>query len=144
MKRNAVIMDVSIGIALMLFSALIVLMSKSFPSAVKRFPLLVAGLLFSLAACLTVSAAVQYFRRAEKRPYFKWKYSKYPLIGLLLLLVYYVLMQWITFFPATTLFLIVAMLYLRVRSWKTILSVTVVVDALVWLVFVKQLSIYLP
>jgi len=144
MKKKTVNEDIIISIFLILLSVAIFVMSKGFPVAAKRFPRFVAVLLCVLSFCLLGKTILQTRNNVGRKCYFTWKYLKYALIGFLFLLAYYFMIQLISFFPATTIIMIVLMVFLHVTNWKVILLTTACIDASAWFVFVKQLEIFLP
>jgi len=66
---------------------------------------------------------------------------KWPLIVILATVMYAVLFKFTNFFIASTVFLIVIMKLYKIKSWKTILLVTVIFNVLVYLGFVLALNV---
>lgn len=137
--------DTYVGAAMIALSAIIILLSHNMPAAPKRFPLIVAAVLVFCGA-LVIVRSVKKTQSAEETENgaFQWKECKYSLGLLALIIVYALLMEWITFFPATMIIIPVFMLFLRVRKWWVIVLTDVLTTAFVYWLFVVQLSIRLP
>ena len=67
-----------------------------------------------------------------------------PAVGLVLVIIYAVLMNFTGFFVSTALFLPVGMFLLGQRNWKVILGVTVGLEVFVYLLFVVGLQLRMP
>lgn len=69
---------------------------------------------------------------------------KYPLLTLLIVVVYAGLIEIVGFFPSTVLFLVGYLWYGGIRDWKVLGGIVVGLNLFVYLLFILQLNVQLP
>jgi len=144
-KRFPFHSDVMVGIFMFILGAAMFVMAFKFPITSRRFPFIATGL-FMLFAVMVFIEGLKKTKALDEnyKPPYGWKTVKYPLLMFLILCGYYVLLETITFFPATALFIIGIMLFCGVRSVKAIVIYVIVLNAFIWLLFIKQFNMVLP
>jgi len=144
-KQKKLHYDVWVGTALIILGAIVMVSAFKMPVVPKRFTLITSIMCIVLAASILFQGIKKSKNpeiAAEKA--IKLNESKYPLTFFLITLAYLILMKYITFFVATTIYSVVIMLFMGVKSKKTIIINTIFTDVFVWVVFVKLLSVNLP
>lgn len=135
--------DTWIGIVLMLLSAVFWIISAGFPEAAQMFPRIFLAANFGLSLLLVIVS----IQKNKKMPH-EALYTKEELLLILqayvFIAVYIAGVRFIGFYTATTVFLPLFMLFLNVRSIKTLLFVTIGMDAFLYLLFSVGLKLNLP
>lgn len=80
----------------------------------------------------------------EKEMGFTGKEYRFILTFFLMILVYVILLSIISFFPATFIYLVISMIYLRGVSWKVNLLVSIGSVIIIYLLFSKLFHIIFP
>ena len=140
--------DVYAGIVMIAFAAWWILEASKFPVVPRRFPMFV-GIAFALVAVLIIIGGIKKSKASwtaneEPKAVIQWSGFKYTLIGFAGIVLYAVAINYIHFFPATLIFVPLMMLFLRVRKWYQIVLTDLILNGLIWLVFVYELKITLP
>lgn len=140
--------DIYAGIVMLAFSAWWMLTAAKFPVVPRRFPMFV-GAAFALVAVLIIIGGIRkskdaWAKQEVPKAIIQWSGFKYTLIGFAGIVLYAVAMNYIHFFPATLIFVPLMMLFLRVRKWYQIVLTDVILNGLIWLIFVYELKITLP
>lgn len=136
--------DVFVGVTMLLITAYVLLTSSRMPTIAMRFPSFLGAAFGVLATFILVEGVVKTVRQAEPERCIDWKTSKYAVAVVGLSVLYGIAMRYITFFVATAIFVPGTMTFMGVRSWKTLLFVTLGTVAVAWVVFAWQLGIRLP
>lgn len=71
----------------------------------------------------------------------RWEIIRIPLIVFIFLVIYVILFTITNFFIATTIFMIALMKFYKIKSWKTILLVTLIFNIFVYIGFYKMLNV---
>jgi putative tricarboxylic transport membrane protein len=137
--------DVYIGIIMVIFGLLVAILSWDLPESPRRFPLMASGMFIFLALLILYQGIkkTRYFQ-GESKSVYQWAQTKYAFIMLLMIIAYVVLINLISFFPATVFFVPAAMIYMKVRKWQVIVLSTLSLNLFIWWLFVLQLQIRLP
>ena len=140
--------DIYAGLVMIAFAAWWMIEASGFPVVPQRFPMFV-GVAFTLVAVLIIIGGIRKTRAAqasEEKPkaVIEWSGFKYTLIGFGLIVAYALAIRFIHFFPATIIFVPVMMLVLRVRKWYQIVLTDLILNGLIYLIFVVELKITLP
>ena len=109
-----------------------------------RFPRMVIIVFFSLGVFLLIASLRGKYDSPDGSAVIQVKKIKNPGISLLTVVMYAALINFIGFYTATTVFMIVFMKYLGAKSWKTMLLTIVGVDIFIYLLFTMQFKIPLP
>ena len=146
--RKKVHIDVWAGVVMLLASGWWLNEARRFPEVPRRFPMFV-GFAFALVAVLILLGGLRKTKAAaakQENPQAVIRLSefKYVLIGFAGIVCYALLISVIHFFPATLIFVPAMMLFMRVRSWKQIVLTDLILNGLLYLVFVVELKISLP
>ena len=140
--------DIYAGLVMIAFAAWWMIEASGFPVVPQRFPMFV-GVAFTLVAVLIIIGGIRKTRAAqasEEKPkaVIEWSGFKYTLIGFGLIVAYALAIRFIHFFPATIIFVPVMMLVLLVRKWYQIVLTDLILNGLIYLIFVVELKITLP
>ena len=140
--------DVYAGIVMLAFAAWWMIESSHFPVVPQRFPMFV-GVAFALIAILILIGGIKKSKASwavneNPKPVIQWSGFKYTLIGFAGIVLYVVAIRYIHFFPATLIFVPLMMLFLRIRKWYQIVLTDLILNGLIWLIFVYELKIRLP
>lgn len=104
------------------------------------FPMILSGIVFLLAVLLLVSMRNE---SDEKVQFFAKK--NIPVFLTLLITIAYVILMAITGFPiATLLYLFGLMAFLKVKSWKILVGLPVLITWILYSVFTQFLSVQFP
>ena len=143
--KKSVHYDVFVGGLLLLLGVTLFVLAIDMPTVPRRFPILVASFISVIAITILISG-IRNSRNPEtvNEKAIDWGTAKYPLGFFGILTVYVILIQFIGFFVATSLFLPATMYFMGVRSWKKIVISILCTNAFVWMLFVWQLKIQLP
>lgn len=137
-------LDVGIGVAFMVFSAGFFVLSLNFPDEAQIFPQFFLVVTFVLAALLVVQSIHRYQHgESDSSPV---PLEQVPLIvkSYLIILAYVLCIDYIGFYVASTVFLIGFMYFLNVRKPLVLISVTLGMDAFLYLLFSFGLKLNLP
>ncbi len=140
--------DVYAGLVMIAFAVWWMIEASKFPVVPQRFPMFV-GVAFALIAVLIIISGIKKSKVAqssEEKPkaVIEWSGFKYTLLGFGLIVAYALAINFIHFFPATFIFVPVMMVLLRVRKWYQIILTDLILNGLIYLVFVVELQISLP
>ena len=138
--------DVWIGLVLMLFSIWFWALSGSFPDAAKLFPRIFLAANFILSAILAGTTLYRNSKDPERGQTKGVEKSDVLLIleAYVFIAVYFICIKLIGFYVSTTVFLLAFMYFLRVRSVKTLVLVTIGMDLFLYLLFGVGLKLNLP
>ncbi len=147
MKRKLHI-DIYAGLVMIAFAVWWMVEASKFPAVPRRFPMFV-GVMFALVAILIIIGGIRKGKAArasgeKQKAVIEWAGFKYTLLGFGLIVVYALAINFIHFFPATLIFVPVMMLVLRVRKWYQIVLTDLILNGLIYLIFVVELKITLP
>ena len=112
----------------------------------KTYPLFTIGLLFGLTTLYLINmiiAAKKHGVESGVEEIFDGFQPKQFAISLVLIIIYFVMMKYLGFFSATIVFMMAALLYLKVPVLFTVITV-VVINVLIYVAFVKFLGVRLP
>ena len=140
--------DIYAGLVMIAFAVWWMIEASGFPEVPRRFPMFV-GIAFAFVAVLIIINGIRKTGAArqsgeEQKAVIEWSGFKYTLIGFGLIVAYALAINYIHFFPATIIFVPVLMLLLRVRKWYQIVLTDLILNGLIYLVFVVELQITLP
>ena len=140
--------DVYAGLVMLAFAAWWMIEASHFPVVPRRFPMFV-GAAFARVAVLIMIGGIRkskacWAANENPKPVIQLSGFKYTLLGFGLIVLYVVAINYIHFFPATLIFVPVMMLVLRVRKWYQIVLTDLILNGLLWLIFVYELKITLP
>lgn len=149
--KNYIHYDVIIGSIVTLLAFVFYPLTKKFPGTAYLFPQFVLIVLGLLGIYTLVSGIIS-TKKARKEisegktvdDPFQWVHNKLPMAGYLGIVLYVLAIEPLGFFTATSIFLILYMLFLRVRKPLTLVLVTLGVDVFVYVLFVMQLNLSLP
>lgn len=148
MKRFMTL-DVVISIVLLCFSAVFWYMSCSFPEEARLFPRIFLIVTMVLSALMLWNSLKEQKAKAldsaescEEIGFVQR--IMLPLQAYCMIVLYVLGIQWIGFFVATTVFMLVFMWYLNVRKPVTLAAVSVGMDIFLYLMFVVGLKLSLP
>ncbi|HQL36807.1 MAG TPA: tripartite tricarboxylate transporter TctB family protein [Bacillota bacterium] len=144
-KLASIHTDVYVGAIMTLAGGILFYMALGMPAIPKRFACIVTGLFIALSIAILVRGVKMSLEAKDdwERVY-QWVRIKYPFLFFLFLAMYVILIDSISFFPATSIFVPGLMFFLKVRSWKVIVFSTVLIDVSMWFIFVNQLKIIMP
>lgn len=112
----------------------------------KTYPLFTIGLLFFLTTLYLVQmiiAARKFGVESGTDTVFAGFKAAQFVVSIVLTIVYFFMIKYLGFFPATIIFMLAELLYLRVPIVHTIISV-VAINLLIYLAFVQFLGVKLP
>lgn len=150
MKRH-IHYDVVVGIVLMILSCSLFPMTLKFPDTAGLFPQFILIVLFALGI-YTLVHGIRESRHEqlliqngeEINSVFNWNSDKLPLAGYLIVVAYILAIKPIGFFVSTTIFMVVYMLFLKMKKPSVLILVTVGVDIFIYVLFVLELKLNLP
>ncbi|MGP4079068.1 tripartite tricarboxylate transporter TctB family protein [Bacillus sp. Marseille-Q3570] len=144
--------DLYVGLVIILIS--IFLYNKTFDliEAAANYPriLLVLFLGFGIIILLSGIKKTKSLRKEERVEYsgdeqpLSFGMLKSPLVTLGIVVIYVFLLSIIGFFPATVLFMVVFLGFMKVKDWKTYIFTIGGLNLFIYLVFVMQLNVQLP
>lgn len=136
--------DFCISIAMIGLSVATLVYARTFPEAARRFPSIACYLLMGLSVILLIRSFTKGEAKMELALIFPWASLKYALITFVITGVYIYLMENVSFFIATALFVPAMMVFMRVKNkWAIVLSTAGTV-LFCWFMFVNQLNIRMP
>ena len=109
-----------------------------------RFPRMVIIVFFTLGVFLLVACLRGKYDSPDGSAVIQLKKVKNPGISLLIVIVYAALVNFIGFYTATTVFMIVFMKFLGAKSYRTMIFTIIGVNFFIFLVFTLQFKIPLP
>ena len=137
--------DVWLGLVLLVFCAAVLAMAVQIPGEACYLPIALSILMGVCAVCISIKGLRE---TKEMNGEFKYqltvKDSKYAFIFMFFIFLYYLGFQYITYWIATPVFLILTQKYLKLKSWKVNLIITVLymIISYVTFVIVLKLPIY--
>ena len=137
--------DVYIGIACAALCVVVFFMNQGLPGGAGAMPLLLDGILAILSAVIFIgglrkSRLPEEERKKEKKA-FTLDAVKIPFIFWLIVAGYVFLFYAVGYFIATAVMMIVMMLFMKRRDWKTMLIIDVIYLVVMYFVFVKMLGV---
>lgn len=145
MRNQEYKIDIGVGVVSFLIGLAAMLFSIGMPGRASMFPRVVAVLFMIIGLCLMAVSILRISHKEEsKKEELTFDLFRGPLVVLFMLLVYVVAMPKVGFYVTTLAMLIVYMRVLGIRSWKTILIVTVIVMLFIFGLFTLGLNIPLP
>ena len=109
-----------------------------------RFPRMVIILFFALGIMFIVATLRGKYDTPDDKAPMQVKKLKIPGTSYLLVIAYVALINFIGFYTATIIFMLVYMKYLGAKSWKTIIITTLCVSVFIYLLFSLQFDVPLP
>lgn len=144
-KLSAIHNDVYIGTFTFLLGAVLFCFSLNMPSVPRRFSLIVTGLFCIMSVALIITGILKMRKLGYiKEKLYSLQQTKYSYCIFSMTLVYVTMLNLISFFPATIIYIPILMLFMRVKSWIAILLTTISINVFVWFLFVVQLKVSLP
>lgn len=143
--------DVCISIALIAIGMFFLIEALHFPNDVGYFPIIFSVLMIVTSAFVLMNAVKQTManRRAiAAGEEIKQAIKKSDFLNMLMsfgiVIAYVALISLLGFFSATVVFMMGYMYFLKMRNWVVMAGVTLVVNLLIYIVFVTQLRVLLP
>ena len=145
MNKQVFRQNLAAGIVVVGVAAAAFVLSFEMPGSASIFPRIASSILFLLGFLLSITSILGLKRDTETgdKPVHLSQFIN-PAITLLIVLGYVLGMKTLGFYTSTVLMLMTFMYFMGITSIKTILIVTVIVTALVYLVFSVQLRVPLP
>lgn len=146
-KKRRINNDVFIGIGLMVVSGFFLWQSMGMHPGAARFPRVIFTLCLILSALVALSGVRKTINPAltTKEDYaLTWDSTKIPLVVFGMFVVYLLLINFIGFFIATSIFIPAFMFTFGARRIIPLVAITVVVNLFVYGVFVQLLNVWLP
>lgn len=137
--------DVGVGVVLLVFCAVIFFFATQISGQAAYLPIALT-LVMALCAVLIILKGLRLSRAQQGE--FKYaltvKDSKQAFLFMFFIFVYYLLFRYVTYWIATPVFMIFTMKYLKVKSWKVNLLITILYTVICYILFVVvlQLPIY--
>ncbi|MGI6114219.1 MAG: tripartite tricarboxylate transporter TctB family protein [Mahellales bacterium] len=147
MKTKRIHQDVYISVLLYIVSIFFLVISLRLPKNSAIFPVL----LIVAFAILNTSLLINGIKKTKviwnEEPNFvnsiNWKVIKKPLIVFVIVVLYSILFRVTNFFIATTIFMIALMKFYKVKSWVNIILITISLNIIIYVGFVKMLNVLL-
>jgi hypothetical protein len=147
MKTKRIHQDVYISVLLYIVSIFFLVISLRLPKNSAIFPVL----LIVAFAILNTSLLINGIKKTKviwnEEPNFvnsiNWKVIKKPLIVFVIVVLYSILFRFTNFFIATTIFMIALMKFYKVKSWVNIILITISLNIIIYVGFVKMLNVLL-
>lgn len=137
--------DVWLGIVLLAFCAVVFCLAIQIKGESAVVPIALT-VLMAVCALLIVLKGLRLTKEQQGEFHYAMtlKDSKNALLFMLFIAVYYLLFRYVTYWIATPIFMIVAMKWLKVKSWKVNIIITVLYMIICYVTFViiLQLPIY--
>jgi hypothetical protein len=136
--------DVYTSVILFMVAFFFLVRSLLFPFEAAIYPLVLMGLILFLDIFVLIGGIRKTRQRQagdDSVQTITWAMVKMPVIVLCFVVAYIVLFHWANYFIATPVFLILLMLYFKVRSWKAFVFVPLCYLAFTYLLFVWQLKV---
>ena len=140
--RKSIHPDVWLSIIVILISAYVFFSAQSFPTIPKRFPIIFS----SIFALFGLVVGIKGVRKTQKGEVAGINFGgvKYAMITCGIIILYAIGIDLIGFYISTALFMVGCLFFMGVRSWKTIVLVTLFTEVGMWGIFAKLLSLRLP
>ena len=138
--------DIGVVVFMYLVCAFFYAYSFQLSESSKTYPLFTIGLLFFLTTLYLVQmiiAARKFGVESGTDTVFAGFKAVQFVVSLVLTLVYFFMIKYLDFFPATIIFMLAELLYLRVPIVHTVIAV-VALNLLIYLAFVQFLGVKLP
>lgn len=138
--------DIGVVVFMYLVCAFFYAYSFQLSESSKTYPLFTIGLLFFLTTLYLVQmiiAARKFGVESGTDTVFAGFKAMQFVVSLVLTLVYFFMIKYLGFFPATIIFMLAELLYLRVPIVHTVIAV-VALNLLIYLAFVQFLGVKLP
>jgi len=143
--KKSIHSDIFIGIGIEAICAFFYFYGKKLPDAAQTFP----NILLFLIAFLSIFIIIEGFKKTKEMNGGKsikdlsWNEIRYPLLCLLMSVVYYILFRYAGYFIATPLLLVGMMLFFGVKNWKPLVFIPVGYLIFTYVLFVMQLGVRL-
>lgn len=135
--------DVWVGTVLLIFCAAVFLIAVQIPGQASYLPTALA-LLMGLCSVFIILKGLRLTR--EQDGDYKYaltiKSSKYAFLFMLFIFIYFLGFRYITYWIATPVFILLSMKYLKLKSWKINILITVLYTLICYVVFV--IILHLP
>jgi len=137
--------DVWVGVVLLAFCAVVLVLAMQISGQSAVVPIALS-ILMAVCALFIILKGLRLTK--EQQGDFKYamtvKDSKNAFIFMAFIIVYYLLFRYVTYWIATPIFMIFTMKYLKVKSWKVNIIITVLYMIICYIAFViiLQLPIY--
>ena len=143
--KKAYRQSIGVSLAIMAFAVAAMVLSLPMPGNAPIFPRMAAGFLFLCALGLLVGTVQRQKRgQAPETAALEWEKLESPLATLALVVVYALGFKYIGFYVTTFVVTVVLMLYMGIRSMKTMILVVVVLLAFLYGLFTMQLKVPMP
>lgn len=140
MKSKKIHQDVYISIAIYVALLFLLTVSIKLPEDSAIFPNMLIGIL----AILNTSVLIKGIKKSKDSSIqnsIRWEVIRLPLLVFLMVAIYSALFKLTNYFIATSAFMIGLFIFFKVRSWKIIILVTMIFNALIYLGFSKLLNV---
>lgn len=134
-------LEIRLGLFVMAISLAYYFLTFTLPESVVLYPRMVAILLFAFSVIFLIQTAMTEYKDSASP--FKGIYWRQLIFVLAMSLVYILLINVMGFFVATSLYIVVTMLGLKIRLLNAVIS-TLAVDAALYGIFVFFLNVPLP
>lgn len=137
--------DIGVVVIMYAICAFFYSMCVNLQASSQTYPMFTIALLFGLTTLYAVKMiiAARKFGTEKGTEAFEGFMPIQFVVSLVLVLAYLFLMKFLGFFTATTIFVVVLMLYLKVPKLHILISVAAL-DLLIYLAFIKFLGVKLP
>lgn len=139
--------DVGISIVTILFAALLLFETRTYPDEVRMFPRIFIYIFIGLMV-ITLVSGIRKTLSPESANNSEWwcrfEIIRYPLLTGAFVVVYVALINLIGFYISTAVYLLVAMRTFGEKRWKVNLGVAVVILVFCYVLFDRALSVTLP
>lgn len=140
--RTKIHADVFISILLLTFCGAAASVAVKLKDGAEVLPLGLIAFMAAMAVIVLIGGIKKTVSGADNYPNSSSiKDSAKPVIVFCFIVAYGLLFHWLGFFVATFLFLVSLFMYLRAGSLKLIIPMTLVYEALVYVLFVKMLEV---
>lgn len=144
-KKKAYRQSIGVSLVIMAFAVAAMVFSLPMPGNAPIFPRMAAGFLFLCALGLLVGTLGRQKRGEEpETAALEMEALQSPLVTLALVVAYALGFRYIGFYVTTFVITIVLMLYMGIRSVKTMALVAVVLLAFLYGLFTMQLKVPMP
>ncbi|MDO4960819.1 MAG: tripartite tricarboxylate transporter TctB family protein [Eubacteriales bacterium] len=134
--------DVFLGIILAVFCFVCIYLSLQIKGDAKVVPTAISALMAVCSLIIIANGLKATPAENGEYPYaMKFSNSKYAWIFMALIVGYFFMFKYIAYWIATPIFLIVSQKYLKVKSWKVNLLITVIYTVLCYIMFVIILKL---
>lgn len=145
MKKKSLHQDVYISLAVYMLVGLLLLKSVGMNEQSAIFPrmILIGLALLNTAVFIRGLKNTRVLNESDQGVinHIRWEVIKAPLAVFLITAVYALIFSLTNYFVATTIFIVGLMKFYKVKSWKTILLLTVIFNAAIYVGFVMGLKV---